>query len=58
MLAGNFGGSLLRAAGYAVAFAMLGVAVTVVLVYSALAPFLLHLRVKVDGIALQPRGKS
>jgi hypothetical protein len=58
IFAGNFEGSLLRASGYAFAFVMLGVGVTVVLVYSALAPFLLRLRVKANGTALLPHSKQ
>jgi hypothetical protein len=58
MIAGNFEGSLLRASGYAVGFVMLGMALTVFLVYAALAPFVLRLRVKADGTALLPHIKN
>jgi hypothetical protein len=58
MFAGYFEASLLGASGYAFAFVMLGMAVTMVLVYSALAPFLLRLRVKADSTALLPHSKS
>ncbi|MGA9883675.1 MAG: hypothetical protein WBQ34_08150 [Candidatus Acidiferrales bacterium] len=57
-LAGYFEGSLLRASGYATAIWLLGVTVTVFLVYAALAPFLLRLRVKEDGTVLLPHSNS
>jgi len=56
--AGVFEGSLLRASRYGVALAMLGVAVSVLLVYSALAPLLLRLRMKADGTLHLPHSQS
>jgi hypothetical protein len=57
-VAGNFEGSLLRAAGYGGGFAVLGVAITTFLVFAALAPLLLRLRVKEDSVVLLPHGKT
>lgn len=57
-LAGSFEGSLLRASGYTTAIGVLGVVITVFLVYAGLAPFLLRFRVKTDGAVLLPHGKS
>jgi hypothetical protein len=56
-LAGYFESSLLRAAGYAGGFAVLGGAIATFLVFAALAPFL-RLRVKEDRTVLLPHGKS
>lgn len=57
-LAGNCEGSLVRDAGYGGGLAILGVVVTVFVVYAGLAPFLLRFRVKEDAVLPLPHSNS
>jgi len=57
-VAGSFESSLLRSAGYAGGFAVLGGVITTFLVFAGLAPFLIRFRLKEDGAVLLPHGKS